>query len=103
MEITIFAKKRTSSDGRSFYSYLATLPRKDGTDQTMTVRFREECGSPDPKSCPMNIKVDRDDANVSKRSYTNANGDQSVGYTLWVSAWAEGAPYVDLSLDEFDV
>ena len=103
MELAIYAKKRTMTNGKTFYSYLATLPRKDGTDQTVTVRFRDEAGSPDPAKCPMNIIVDKKDSNVSKRTYTTADGEIGTAYTLWVSAWEVGAPYIDTSLDEFDV
>ena len=104
MEITIYAKKRTMPDGKTFFSYLATLPRKDGTTQTVAVKFRDEAGHPKPERCPMNIVVDRANANLAKKQFTNADtGEIGLSYTLWVSAWTEGAPYVDTSLDEFDL
>ena len=104
MEIAIFAKKRTSNDGKTFYSYLTTLPRKDGTEQTLTVRFREEAGKPKPENCPMNIVMEKGDVNISKKQFTREDtGETGFSYNLWVSAWKEGSLYVDNSLDEFDV
>ena len=32
MEITIFAKKRLTKEGKPFFSFLSTLKKKDGTD-----------------------------------------------------------------------
>jgi len=104
MEITIYAKKRNGNDGKSFYSYLATLPRKDGTKQTVSVKFRDDAGNPKPERCPMNIKFDRNAANmVTKEFIREDTGEVGTGYTLWVSAWEPGAPFVDHSLDDFDV
>lgn len=102
MEITIFAKRRTSKDGRPFVNFLTTLTRKDGTTQSMQVKFREDCGSPKAESCPMNITFKQEDANVSKRVFVRDDtGEQCEAFTLWISAWANGTPYVDHSLDEF--
>lgn len=104
MEIAIFAKKRNGKDGKSFYSYLSTLPRKDGTTQTVAVKFRDEAGHPKPENCPMNILIDKENANIAKQSFVYEDtGEAGTSYTLWVSAWREGRPYVDTSLDEFDV
>lgn len=105
MEIGIFAKKRTTRDGkREFYSYLTTLTRKDGSTQTVTVKFRDECGKPKPEDCPMNIKLDRSHVNMSHDNFLREDtGEMSVSYTLWVSAWEPGSPWVDTSLDEFDI
>ena len=103
MEITIFAKNRTAKNGQNFVGYLARLPRKDGTTQTSAVKFRKECGAPDGDACPMNIIVERKDVNLSRRDFVNREtGEVSTGYTLWVSNWKDGSPYVDHSLDEFD-
>lgn len=104
MEIAIFAKKRTNKEGKPFTSYLSSLTRKDGTTQTISVKFREECGSPKAEKCPMNVIIDRGDANMVKKSFEREDtGETGISYTLWVSAWKEGIPYVDTSLDEFDV
>ena len=103
MEITVFAKKRKTKDGRAFFSYLSTLKKKDGTDKTVSVKFREDAGSPDARSCPMNIIVDKQDANlVSKTRIREDTGEPTETLTLWVSKWEHGTPYVDKSLDDYD-
>lgn len=102
MNLTIFAKKLTNQEGKSFYRYLSTLTRKDGSTQTVAVKFREDCGSPKGDKCPMNILVDRKDMNMTSHEYEREDtGEVAKGYTVWVSAWKEGAPYEDHSMDEF--
>lgn len=102
MEITIFAKKRESKDGRKFTSYLTTLTKKNGDKNTVSVKFREEAGQPDAKNCPLNIVVEKADLNMATRNYTvEDTGEVRVAYTLWVSNWKPGKPYVDHSMDEY--
>ena len=103
MEITIYAKKRHATDGKTFYSYLSTLTRKDGTKQTVSVKFRDDAGNPKPEKCPMNIKFDNVNANVATKEFTREDTDEvGISYTLWVSAWEPGTPFVDHSLDDFE-
>lgn len=103
MEIAIFSKKRTGRDGKTFYNYLSTLTRKDGTKQSVQVKFREACGNPKADACPMNIKVSKKNCNLSTRDFVREDtGDCGRAYTLWVSDWEIGSPYVDTSMDEFD-
>lgn len=103
MEKTIFAKKRTNREGKPFYSYLTTMRKKDGTEEIMQVRFRDECGAPEPKKCPINIVFDKSDANVAKRSYIREDtGEPAIALTLWITAWKEGEPYVDTSMDDYE-
>lgn len=103
MEITIYAKKRTTKEGKTFFSYLSTLTRKDGTKQTVSVKFRDDAGNPKPENCPMNIKFDRGAANMTARAFTREDtGETGFSYTLWVSRWEQGAPFVDHSLDDFE-
>ena len=103
MELTIFAKKRTSADGKKFYTYLTTMTKKDGTEQTVAVKFREECGGPKPDKCPINIVVDKRFANLSHRDFVREDtGEAGTSHTLWVSEWQEGKAYVDTSLDEYE-
>lgn len=103
MEITIYAKKRQTADGKSFYSYLSTLNRKDGTKQTVAVKFRDECGNPKPEKCPMNIKFDKSKANMATHEFTREDtGEVATSYTLWISGWEVGTPFVDHSLDDFE-
>lgn len=103
MEITIYAKRRNAADGKTFYSYLSTLTRKDGTQQTVSVKFRDEAGSPKPEKCPMNIKFDKVHGNLSTKEFIrNDTGETATSFTLWVSAWEPGTPFVDHSLDDFE-
>ena len=102
MELTIFAKKRQTADGKkTFYNYLTTLKKKDGSELKCSVKFRESCGNPEPKDCPVNIIVDKKDANLSYKDLALETGEIYTVYTLWVSAWKKGAAYVDHSLDDF--
>ena len=103
MELTIFAKQRTSKDGRPFTTYLTTLTKKDGSTQTVAVKFREECGAPKADHCPMNIVTDKGACNLAAKGYVNDQGDAGTSFTLWVSKGEEGEPYRDTSLDEYDV
>lgn len=104
MQSTIFAKKRTAGDGRQFNSYLTKLTKKDGTEITVQVKFREECG--EPKKFPINIVYDKSDVNYSEKSETyidpkTQEEKETVRRILWVSKWTEGEPYVDTSMDDF--
>lgn len=104
MEITVFAKKRTSSDGKPFTSYLARLIKKTGEAITCKVKFREECGQPKAEECPLNITFDKRDANIDSKVYQKEDtGEDAISYTLWVSAWKRSENvYEDHSLDDFE-
>ena len=103
MELTIFAKKGTTNDGRKFTRYLTKMVRKStGEIISVSVKFREECGAPSHDDCPINIIVDKADANMDSREFINKSGDPQIGYTLWVSAWSLSPNvYEDHSLDDF--
>lgn len=103
MELTLFAKKRTTREGKSFYTYLTKLTRKDGTEVTTAVKFRDNGMTlPRPEDCPCNIIVEKKDANFSTRTLVNdTTGEMIQSNTLWVSAWTKGAEYVDNSMDDF--
>lgn len=104
MEITVFAKKRETKDGKSFYSYIATLTKKSGEKLTASIKFREECGNPKADQCPMNIIVDKADANLSEKviGTNRETGEVLLGHTMWVSKWKPGSKYVDHSLDDYE-
>ena len=103
MEITIFAKKRQTSDGRkSFYTYLTTLTKKDGSPVTCAVKFTGDAEAPDPLSCPMNIVVRKEDCNLSKEDYMDKNNEKHTAFRLWVKRFEPGTPYIDHSMDEFE-
>lgn len=103
MEISIFAKQRKTKEGRSFTVYLSTLTKKDGSTVPCSVKFNQSCNPPKPESCPMNIILDKEHCNVSKRRYLDeSTGEILYAYTLWVSQYAAGGEYVDHSMDEFE-
>lgn len=104
MNITIFAKKRTTSEGKKFYSYLTTLTRKNGDSVVVTVKFNEACGNPRPEDCPMNIIVDKATANLSGKTVKNTDtGEVFESRTLWVKNWEKDPNvWVDTSLDDFE-
>lgn len=110
MELTIFAKRK-EANGTKYALYSTSLPRKDGTEDRVSVKFREECGKPDYKKCPLNIIVDKKNMNLAHGPRRNKDGDfitdengEVIDFTtLWISEWKEGSKYVDHSLDDYDI
>lgn len=106
MEITIYAKKKQTTEGKTFTAFLAKLNKKDGSTVTASVKFREDCGQPKLEECPMNIIIEdkKRDANMSTRTYTREDtGEDATSYTLWINAWKRSANvYEDHSLDDFE-
>lgn len=102
MKIEIFGKKHTKEDGKKFYTYLTKLKKKDGTEVTAQVKFREECGN--PKKLPCTIEFDKKDANYNeiKDNYVGEDGIEVpiLRRVLWVSNYIE-KEYVDTSMDDF--
>ena len=102
LKLAVFAKKRTTKEGKVFFSYLSTLKKKSGEEEIAQIKFRDVCGNPDPDRCPMNIEIPRGSANLSTRTFTREDTGEIVDQkVLWVSKWSEGEPYVDTSLDEY--
>ena len=102
MQITIFAKKRNTKEGKVFFTYLTKLTKKDGTEVTASAKFRDECGSPKPDKCPMNILLEKVDCNFNSKATTDEEtGEIRTSNTLWINNWKEGEPYVDHSMDDF--
>lgn len=106
MELTIFAKKRTSKEGKSFYTYLTKLTEKTGEEVTVQVKFREDCGQPKGEKCPCNIVCDKSDLNYTEKINKYIDEDsqtekEATSRILWVSNWSEGSEYVDTSMDRF--
>ncbi len=104
MKVTVFGKKKTTSEGKSFTAFVAKLNRKDGSTLTASVKFREECGQPKLEECPCNLEIEKKDANLAERTYTREDtGEDAKSYTLWVSKWKRSEEvYVDHSLDDFE-
>lgn len=110
IEITIFAKKRQTNQGKVFFSYISTLHKADGSEVSCDVKFRDEAGNPKPESCPQNIIIDKGDCNLVNRRYTVKTTDEFTGEimeekrnraVLWVARWKPGSAYVDHSMDDF--
>lgn len=103
MKAEIFGKKRQTEDGKKFYTYLTKLKKKDGTEVTAQVKFREECGN--PKKLPCTIEFDKKDANYNEieDSYVTEDGIEVpiLRRVLWVSKYIE-KEYVDTSMDDFE-
>lgn len=108
MEKTIFAKKRTNKEGKTFYTYLTKLHKKStNEDVTVQVKFREDCGAPKGDMCPCNIIFNPEDANYNEANQTVLNEETGeavdvASRVLWISKWTEGSPYVDDSLNDFE-
>lgn len=103
MEITVFAKERKTSTGKTFWGYLTRLTnKKTGEIETIGVRFRQSCGQPDPDKCPMNVVVEKGNCNISEQSYEREDtGETAISKALWITSWKEGSKYVDHSTDDY--
>ena len=103
MKINVFGKKRTTEDGKKFYTYLTKLSKKDGTEVTTQVKFREECGN--PKKVPCTIEFDKKNANYSETDdYYIDENDVEVPFVrreLWITNYTE-SDYIDTSMDDFE-
>jgi len=103
MKITVFAKKKQTREGKTFYSYLSTI-KKAGEPITVSVKFTDEAGHPQPAECPCNIEFRKEDANLASRKVTvDRDGVPVVNEysTLWINEWEYSADkYVDHSMDD---
>lgn len=102
MNLTIFAKRRQTKEGKTFFTYLSTLTNRSGESITVQVKFRDSCGQPKPETCPRCVVVDKSAANLNVKEVTDDNGVTHVRNVLWVSQWSDGGAYVDHSLDDYD-
>ena len=101
MKLTIFSKTMKSKDDRKFKVYLTRLVKKDGEEVPVRVAWAE--GVVPPASYPCIILVDKKNANLATRTYTDADGAKAQSFTLWVNEYSpSGEAYVDHSLDEFE-
>lgn len=100
MELTIFSRSIKNDKGREFKVYSTKLTdRETGETIYHTVKFREECGTPD--KCPCNIEVRKEDCNIVTSAYARADGTEGIDRILWVKAWKDGSEYVDHSTDRY--
>lgn len=101
MKIIVFSKKISKHDGSKFTGYVTKLHKKDGSEIYCRVRFHEGCST--PRECPAIIDVNKDNANLIKRTYENDEGKAYDIYTLWITDWSPTEEkYVDHSLDDFE-
>ena len=102
MELTVFAKKRTTTEGKRFYTYLTQLTRKeDGARVSVQVKFPEGL-APKVDDCPLNITVDKDKANLVTKKVGNENGE-ITSRTLWIKDYTISEnPFEDTSLDDYE-
>lgn len=108
MKCAIFAKRKQTRDGKPFTSFVTRLTKKDGSEVTVGVRFREECGQPKEADCPCYIEVSKENANLTTKTLEVTDPETNEireveSRTLWVNAWTMSAEkYVDHSLDDFE-
>lgn len=104
MKTTIFAKRVKSHDGKSFVVFVTQLERKDGSKQYMRIMYsgKDRNKAFDTDICPLVIEFNREDANVSTRTYTDNSGEEHKSYTLWLKDYkVSDEKFVDHSLDDF--
>lgn len=102
MLLTVFAKKRTTTEGKHFYTYLTQLTRKeDGEHVTVQVKFPEGL-VPKADDCPLNIIVNKDKANLSTEKVATDNG-VITSRTLWIKDYhVDENPFIDNSLEDYE-
>lgn len=102
MKLTVFAKKRTTTEGKRFYIYLTRLTRKeDGEHVSVQVKFPEDL-APKVDYCPINIIVDKDKANLATKNIKTENGEIVIR-TLWIKEYrVDEHPFVDNSLEDYE-
>lgn len=102
--ITIFSKKRTTKDGKDFNTFITRLTKKDGSNIVVSVMFPDDA-KPNYKECPLNIDIEKGNMNLSTKTITDETTGKIIeSRTLWVKAWVKSkTPYVDKSLDDFDI
>lgn len=101
MLLTIFAKKRTTAQGKPFYTFLTQLTRKTGETETAQVKFPQNL-APSVEDCPLNIEIDKTKANLSTKK-VNTDRGEVISRTLWVKDYAVAdIPFEDKSLDDYE-
>lgn len=102
MELTVFAKKRTTKEGKLFYTYLTQLTRiEDGEPVTVQAKFLEGL-APKADDCPLNIIVDKEKANLATKKIETEDGE-ITSRTLWIKEYRiSEIPFEDTSLDDYE-
>lgn len=102
LNVTLFAKRRQTKEGKQFYNYITTLTAKStGERVSCRVRFSDSDNGVKADECPCNIIVTK--GNMQTRTITREDtGEDMTVYTLWVHEWHySDVPYEDHSLDDF--
>lgn len=102
MEITVFASKRTTKEGKPYSVFTSRLLNKR-TGETFGVRVKFRDGSPMLRGdqCPCNIILQPGDSSLSPKKYEK-DGVERTSYTLWLSGWRMSPnAFVDHSMDDF--
>lgn len=101
MNITVYAKTKKTAEGRTFRIYLSRVHRKStGEEIPVRVNFKE--GVPVPTVFPVNLVVDKKDANLATKHYRDDEGVERTSQTLWIEKYEMGEPFEDHSLDDFE-
>ena len=105
MKVTVFAKKRKTSDGKTFNVFVTKMINKDGEAFYVTVKAPED-DEIKANECPLNIEFDKANANLTHTKDTIETDDgvrEYVHHTLWLKKYTRSAEkYVDTSLDDFE-
>ena len=104
MKTTVFAKRIKAKSGKRFIVFVTSLERKDGTKQYMQVMYsgKDRNKAFDSDVCPLVIEFNREDANVSTKTYTDRSGEEHKSYTLWLKDYkVSNEKFLDHSLDDF--
>lgn len=101
MKLTIYAKTKKTSEGRSFKVYLSRLYNKrTGEDVPVRVVFQEGCTL--PTIFPCNIVAEKADMNLSEKKYRDEQGEEHITRSLWIKDYQMGEPFEDHSLDDYE-
>lgn len=101
MNLTVYAKTKKTAEGRTFRIYLSRITRKS-TGEEVPVRINFKEGVPLPTVFPVNLIVEKEDANLTVKHYKNDEGEDCTAHNLWIEKYTMGEPFVDHSLDDYE-
>lgn len=106
MKTTVFAKVRTTAEGKKITNFLCRLKKKDGTEESVQMKLKNECPvTLRAEQCPCIIEVDKENASLQVKHYTdNTTGELKESRVLWVTDFRfSDEVWRDTSLDEYEV
>lgn len=101
MEITVYAKTKKTVEGRTFRIYLSRITRKS-TGEQIPVRVNFKEGVPLPTVFPVNLVIQKENANLTEKHYYDDEGVKRTSHNLWIEKYEMGEPFVDHSLDDYE-